>query len=169
MKIMTDEKVEEQPKPVEQPSDYDELDEIDSEAEPFIENEFGLKTHLIHSAFRDKKTLKLHDLVMKELCLSNIPDTELASVYAQKMDNIEAWLSMGFTDIAKSRLVRMLFRLQLLRGVLSNEGYMQYGQMSTSMTMERDQIERASPDMEEEPPRRSNPLGGLIRRVTKRR
>ena len=109
--------------------------------------------------------MKIHDLMLKELCLSNIPDTELASIYAGKMDCIESELSMGMTDLAQSRLFRMGVRLNLLRSVGYQESLGQHGHMQTSISMEHEQIERATKQDEEEPQNKgSNPIMKLIRR-----
>lgn len=108
----------------------------------YVENEWAHKTYMLGTKFVDKEIIKLHDLVLKELALSNLPDTEIAFIYAVKMDCIEEWLSMGFLDLAKQRLVHMLFRLKLMTSVEGLELIAQHGTSSIAMSMDRLQPSR---------------------------
>ena len=85
---------------------------------------------------------KLHDLVVKELSLSYLQDTELAMIYAIKMDCVEEWLSMGMTQLAKRRLAHMLFRLRLNTSIEGSELVLQHGTSAVSMSMNREERER---------------------------
>lgn len=155
-------------KPIEEKSEYDSLDYSDDVLQPVVENEYDLKRHIITSSFREKDVLKLQDLMVKELTLSNIPDTQLASIYAGKMDCVASYAGMKWFLVASSRLGNVMFRLQLLRSVGSNDNWGQYGQMSTTATIEREPIERyAQPEEVQE--KRSSPLPKIMSVIRKKR
>lgn len=100
-----------------------------------LETDYEHKAWLLTSKFLDKPTIQLHDLAIKELRIANLPDTELALVYAFKMDCVEDWLSVGYGDLAKQRLIHMLFRLGLSVSVDAKELTLQHGQSNVSMTL----------------------------------
>jgi hypothetical protein len=100
-----------------------------------LESDYEHKAWLLSSRFVDKKLFQLHDLIVKELSLANLPDSELALIYSFKMDCIEDWLSMGFTELAKQRLVHMLFRLRLSVSVEGREIILQHGSSNVGMNI----------------------------------
>lgn len=116
----------------------------------YLDSEWSHKSYLLSTKFIDKEVLYLHELVLKELSLSNLPDTEIAFIYAVKMDCIEEWMSMGFYDLAKQRLTHMLFRLRLMTSVEGLELIAQHGTSAISMSMERLQPEREGMNEEDE-------------------
>lgn len=100
-----------------------------------LETDYEHKAWLLTSKFLDKPTMQLHDLAIKELRIANLADTELALIYAFKMDCVEDWLSVGYGDLAKQRLMHMLFRLGLSVSVDAKELTLQHGQSNVSMTL----------------------------------
>jgi hypothetical protein len=125
----------------------------------YLESEWDHKSWMLGTKFFDKEVIKLHELVLKELSLSNLPDSELAFIYSVKMDCIEEWLSMGLTDLAKQRLVHMLFRLRLLTSIDGLELVGQHGTSAISMSMDRPETQRAM--IEEEEQQNKKPKLGL--------
>lgn len=131
----------------------------------YLENEWEHKSYLLATSFYDKTVMELHDLVLKELALSNLPDYELSYIYSVKMDCVEEFLSMGFPELAKQMLVRIIFRLRLLTSVEGLELIGQHGTSAISMTMDRQDMSRFNPD-EEQPQKKSKlGLGSIIDRV----
>jgi len=100
-----------------------------------LESDYEHKAWLLTSKFLDKQNIQLHDLALKELAIANLPDTELALIYSFKMDCIEDWLSLGYSDLSKQRLLHMLFRLRLSVSVDAKELTLQHGQSNVSMTL----------------------------------
>jgi len=137
-------------KPIEMPkaeppksqTDWDKFEKMDESSYDYLESEYDHKAFLLNTKFRDKDVFKLHDLVVKELSLSVLPDSELALIYSVKMDCVEEWLSMGMTQLAKRRLSHMLFRLRLNTSIEGSELVLQHGTSAVSMSMNREERER---------------------------
>lgn len=108
-----------------------------------INNEYEQRVWLLSSKFTDKPDFSLQDLILKELALSNIPDLESAYIYSVKMDCVEEWNNIGFPNLAKRRLAKMLIRLQILRGVGGVERFLQSGHTAASMLVTNPQMERS--------------------------
>jgi hypothetical protein len=135
----------------------------------YLENEWDHRSYLLGTKYYEKDVMQLHELVLKELSLSNLPDTELAFIYSVKMDCIEEWLSMGFYELAQQRLVHMLFRLRLMTSVEALELIAQHGTSAISMSMDRGEMQREGlPDQEQEGRTRLG-LGGILNRVKGRK
>jgi hypothetical protein len=153
---------------------WDAYERLES-ATDVVESDPAHRVWLLSSKFFDKPVLKLHDLVLKELALSIIPDGDLAYAYAIKMDCIEEWLNMGFPELAKRRLAHMLFRLQLLRSIEGIERITQGGGTATSMILTPGQLERGdmSSFTHEEGPGLSAPrlsgVGGLVGKLKRKK
>jgi hypothetical protein len=160
--------LEDLPAPDDTPPEINEWDEYESQkaVADYIDSEWSHKSYLLSTKFVDKDTLKLHDLVLKELSLSNLPDTEIAFIYSVKMDCIEEWLAMGFYDLAKQRLVHMLFRLRLMTSVEGLELIAQHGSSAISMSMDRMMPERdALPEDESQGKKPSIGLKKIINKL----
>lgn len=131
----------------------------------YLESEWEHKSWLLTTKFYDEDVMRLHDLVVKELALSNIPDYELAYIFSVKMDCVEEFLSMGFSDLAKQMLVRILFRLRLLTSVEGLELIGQHGTSAISMSMDRQEMPRQNYDEEQQPKKSKLGLGSIVNRL----
>lgn len=131
----------------------------------YLENEWDHRSYLLGTKYYEKDVMLLHELVLKELSLSNLPDTELAFIYSVKMDCIEEWLSMGFYELAQQRLVHMLFRLRLMTSVEALELIAQHGTSAISMSMDRGEMQREGMQEPEQEHRARLGLGGILNRV----
>lgn len=120
-------------------SEWEQFQKMGGTMPEVLESDYEHRAWLLSSRFVDMDAIKLHHLVLKELSLANLPDTELALIYSFKMDCIEDWLSLGFTDLAKQRLVHMLFRLKLSVSVDAKELVLQHGSSNVSMAMPMEQ------------------------------
>lgn len=136
--------------PDKEPNEWSKYEKHQYQMSEYLENEWDHKSWMLTTKFYDREIIQLHELVLKELSLSNLPDTELAFIYAVKMDCIEEWLSMGFTELAKQRLVHMLFRLRLLTSVDAVELVGQHGTSTMSMSMDRETAQREGMQEEEQ-------------------
>jgi len=131
----------------------------------YVDSEWMHKSQLLNTRFVDKETFQLHDLVLSELSLSNFPDTEIAFIFAVKMDCIEEFLSMGFSNLAKQELVHLLFRLRLMTSVEGLELIAQHGTSAISMSMDRLAPERKQLGDNEEEKKRSLGIGKVIGKI----
>jgi len=123
-------------------SDWDALETSGENYSEVVQSDPEHRVYLLNTRNFDKKKLSLSDLLMKELTISFLPDPEVAFIYAVKMDCTQEWLSMGFTNLAKSRLFRVMSRLQLARSVQGRERVYQGGGTNTSMMLMPPQQER---------------------------
>lgn len=121
-------------------SDFREFEQLDNMSD-YLENEYDHKAWILKTNFKDKKSIKLHDLLAKELSLSYLTDHELAFIYSTKMSCVEEWLSMGMTTMAKRSLVQVLMRLRLNTSIDGIETILQHGHSSVSITGEKENSE----------------------------
>lgn len=128
-------------KPVEK-SDWEKFEDMASDSHDYIETPYEQKAWLLTTRFKDKPVMDLRDLVLKELATAFIQDPEQALIYSIKMDCVEEWLSLDFHDLAKSRLVHMLFRLYLSKSIGGIENIAQHGTSSIGMSLDREDHER---------------------------
>jgi hypothetical protein len=130
-----------------------------------LQSDFEHRAWLLTSRFVDKEGIKLHDLLLKELSLSYLPDAEIAYIYSAKMDCVEEWLSMGMEQLAKQRLTHLLIRLAIMKSVNAKERMLQAGGASTMVNIEGEEFQRLEDEVEPQGPRgpgfRPN-LGGVV-------
>lgn len=134
-------------------------------ASEYLESEWDHKSWMLSTKFYDKPVIKLHELVLKELSLSNLPDAELALIYSIKMDCIEEMLSMGFTDLAKQLLIHMLFRLRLNTSVEGINMIGQYGTSTMTMNVDRSDMKRQILEDQEQDKSPKLGLGGFVGKI----
>lgn len=146
-------------------NEWNQYQQQQSTMSEFLESEWDHKSFLLSTKFQDRDSaMKLHELVLKELSLSNLPDFELAMIYSIKMDCIEEWLSMGFYDLAKQRLTHMLFRLNLNKSIEALELMGQHGEASINITRQQQELERMGWDQDQEKKPKLG-LGGITDRL----
>ena len=141
-------------------SDWEKFEDLAGDSHDYIETPYEQKAWLLTTRFKDKPVMDLRDLVLKELATSYIQDPEQALIYSIKMDCVEEWLSLGFHDLAKSRLVHMLFRLYLAKSIGGIENIAQHGTSSIGMSLDREDRERQPMDQYNEPQQQQQGSGG---------